>query len=234
MKKFLAYALPLSLMTTLVFAAGKDREIGFEIGVLKALITTPTTPAASKAKIYFKDGEIKLLKSDGIERVVGPTANLTGAVTSSGSVTSLGSFSSSNLLTALTDETGTGANVFGTAPTLTSPVLTSFTETLTAKGTVSGAQSLDLSTATVFSLTMSGATTLSFTNPPTTGKPFSFTILAIQDGTGSRLITWPGSVKWAGGTAPTLTTTASKADIIAFITIDGGTTYYGFLGGANY
>ena len=50
-------------------------------------------------------------------------ANLTGAVTSVGNATSLGSFSSANLLDALTDETGTGANVFATSPTLVTPVL---------------------------------------------------------------------------------------------------------------
>jgi hypothetical protein len=50
-------------------------------------------------------------------------ANLTGAVTSSGNATSLGSFSSANLLAALTDETGTGANVFATSPTLVTPIL---------------------------------------------------------------------------------------------------------------
>ena len=49
--------------------------------------------------------------------------NLTGAVTSVGNVTSLGSFTSSQLLTALTDETGTGAAVFATSPTLVTPAL---------------------------------------------------------------------------------------------------------------
>lgn len=44
---------------------------------------------------------------------------LTGAVTSVGNATSLGSFTSSNLATALTDETGSGAAVFGTSPVLT-------------------------------------------------------------------------------------------------------------------
>jgi|GEM_PF-7049532 len=49
----------------------------------------------------------------------GSPGNLTGAVTSVGLATSLGSFSSSNLSTALTDETGSGQAVFGTAPTVT-------------------------------------------------------------------------------------------------------------------
>jgi hypothetical protein len=50
-------------------------------------------------------------------------ANLTGAVTSSGNATSLGSFTSANLAAALTDETGTGANVFANSPTLVTPAL---------------------------------------------------------------------------------------------------------------
>ena len=49
--------------------------------------------------------------------------NLTGAITSVNTATSLGSFTSLQLLTALTDETGTGANVFATSPTLTTPIL---------------------------------------------------------------------------------------------------------------
>jgi hypothetical protein len=50
-------------------------------------------------------------------------ANLTGAVTSVGNATSLGSFTSANLAAALTDETGTGANVFANTPTLITPIL---------------------------------------------------------------------------------------------------------------
>jgi hypothetical protein len=50
-------------------------------------------------------------------------ANLTGAVTSTGNATLLGSFSSANLAGALTDETGSGAAVFATSPTLVTPAL---------------------------------------------------------------------------------------------------------------
>jgi hypothetical protein len=49
--------------------------------------------------------------------------NLTGAVTSVGTATSLGSFTSANLSGALTDETGSGAAVFATSPTLVTPAL---------------------------------------------------------------------------------------------------------------
>lgn len=49
-------------------------------------------------------------------------ANLTGAVASTGNATLLGSFTSAQLLAALTDETGTGVNVFGTSPTITTSI----------------------------------------------------------------------------------------------------------------
>lgn len=56
-------------------------------------------------------------------------ANLTGAVTSVGNATSLGSFTSSQLSTALTDETGTGVAVFANSPTLITASLGSSTGT---------------------------------------------------------------------------------------------------------
>ena len=49
--------------------------------------------------------------------------NLTGHVTSVGNAAVLGSFTSAQLLAALTDETGTGLAVFNTSPTLVTPVL---------------------------------------------------------------------------------------------------------------
>jgi hypothetical protein len=43
-------------------------------------------------------------------------------------------------------------------------------------------------------------------------------ILFVQDGTGNRTVAgWPASVKWAGGVAPTITVTASKADLIRLL-----------------
>ena len=50
-------------------------------------------------------------------------ANLTGHITSVGNTTSLGSFTSAQLATALTDGTGSGATVFATSPSLTTPTV---------------------------------------------------------------------------------------------------------------
>jgi hypothetical protein len=82
-------------------------------------------------------------------------------------------------------------------------------------------QTLDLSTGTTFSFTPSGATTVSFTNPPATGTAIGFSVEINGDGSA---ITWPSSVKWHKATAPTATATK---ELYTFVTTDGGTTYYG-------
>lgn len=55
----------------------------------------------------------------------------------------------------------------------------------------------------------------------------------VQDGTGSRTVTWFSGIKWAGGSAPTLTTTASKADTLGIRVITAGSAYYGYVVGTN-
>tara|TARA_Y100000031_G_C8217101_1_gene383991 strand:+ start:110 stop:1165 length:1056 start_codon:yes stop_codon:yes gene_type:complete len=115
--------------------------------------------------------------------------------------------------------------------TLQKPVLKDYGETLT---TGTGTTDLDLVLGNVFEITMDGNLTFTFSNPPASGTAGSFTLILIQDGTGSRLATWPDSVDWTGGTNPTLTTTASAVDILTFITTDGGTTWLGFLAGADF
>jgi len=64
--------------------------------------------------------------------------------------------------------------------------------------------------------------TFTFTAP---SNPCNILLKLIQDGTGSRTATWPATVKWVGGTAPTLTTEAAAIDIITFYW--DGTNYFG-------
>lgn len=42
-------------------------------------------------------------------------------------------------------------------------------------------------------------------------------LVVCQDATGARTITWPSSIRWQGGSAPTLTTTANQCDLTTFI-----------------
>src|SRR5271157_628686 len=52
-------------------------------------------------------------------------------------------------------------------------------------------------------------TALTFSNGQAGGQ---YTLIITQDGSGARTITWPSSVKWPGGIAPTLTTDANGSD----------------------
>ena len=91
------------------------------------------------------------------------------------------------------------------------------------------AYTINIANGTVQILTLTGNCTFTF---PTATAGKSFIMILKQDGTGSRTVTWPSAVKWPAGTAPTITSTASKADKYVF-TADG-TNWLGSVGGLNY
>jgi hypothetical protein len=89
-----------------------------------------------------------------------------------------------------------------------------------------GTQSIDLTLGNWATATVdTSANTFTFDNPTATGKGCSF-FLELTDG-GSQTVTWPASVDWEGGTAPTLT--AAGVDLISFVTDDAGTLWHGIL-----
>jgi hypothetical protein len=72
----------------------------------------------------------------------------------------------------------------------------------------------DMSTESVAKVTLGGNRTLA---APTNGSTGQFaSLLVIQDGTGSRTLTWNAAYEFASDTAPTLTTTASQGDLFVF------------------
>jgi hypothetical protein len=77
-----------------------------------------------------------------------------------------------------------------------------------------------------FALTTSGNTTFTFSNVPTSGTAFGFT-LKLTSG-GSHTITYPNSVDFAGATAPDAPA-SGETDVLVFYTVDGGTNWYGAL-----
>jgi hypothetical protein len=88
---------------------------------------------------------------------------------------------------------------------------------------------IDLSTGNFFSKTITSAITFTVSNTPATGIATSF-ILDLTNG-GSFAITWWANVKWAGGLAPTLTSTGR--DVLGFFTYDSGTTWTGLVLGKD-
>ena len=138
---------------------------------------------------------------------------------------------------------GSGTLIFAAAAT--GDVTLTGTETLTNKtiqaGTFTNGYTEEVNTANTSTaytisladgsfqiLTLTGNATITM---PTATAGKSFILLLKQDGTGSRTITW-STVKWPGGTAPTITSTASKQDIFSFFA--DGTNWYGTTVGQNY
>lgn len=117
-----------------------------------------------------------------------------------------------------------------TSPSIASPTITTewdfgahtagFTET--DNGNSGGADLINWQLSNNQKSTLTFNCTFTFTAPT---KSCSLVLKLVQDATGSRTVTWPATVHWSGGTAPTLTTTASRVDIITFYW--DGTTYFG-------
>lgn len=87
--------------------------------------------------------------------------------------------------------------------------------------TAVAASDIDCSAGNYFTKTISGATTFTFSNAPSS-RAYSFTLeLTVTSGSA----TWPTEVQWPGGTAPTLST--GKTSLLMFITDDAGTRWRG-------
>jgi len=133
----------------------------------------------------------------------------------------------------LTSMTLAGATLSGAvdggAQVISNPVVKDYGETVNAIGaTGGGTQDIDLEDGNVVTATVTAsANTFTFSNPSTSGVSCSFTLILTNGG--SQTVNWPGAVDWAGGAAPTLTT--SGVDVLAFTTVDAGTTWYGFAAG---
>lgn len=88
--------------------------------------------------------------------------------------------------------------------------------------------SVNVGARDTYTLTTSGNTTFTFTGAPSSGQVGTFSLIITAGGT--HTLTWPASVDWAGGTAPDAPASGTK-NIYTFMSIDAGTTWYGFLAG---
>lgn len=90
------------------------------------------------------------------------------------------------------------------------------------------ASNIDLSLGTWFTKTISGSTTFTVSNVPSTGTVGAFVLELTNPGSS---VTWWATIKWIGGTQPTWT--GSGRDVLFFYTHDGGTTWNGFAVGKD-
>jgi hypothetical protein len=140
-----------------------------------------------------------------IQNTTSSTSNTTGALVVSGGIS-------------------TTSNVFiGTTRINTDRTITNYGVTVNALGDGNGSRTIDVTLGNFVTATATGITTWTFSNPVQSPNACGF-ILELVNG-GSATQNWPGTVRWPGGTAPTLT--ASGVDILVFITDDGGANWRG-------
>lgn len=174
-----------------------------------------------------------------------------GDALTSGNLSQFAATTSAQLLGVISDETGSGALVFGTAPTLTGVTLAGAVtgadqevRAVTHRDTAyyrsaptisAGAITFDYTAGPFFSVALNAAiTSITLSNPPASGTVGVITIRFTADGT-VRAITWPASVRWGTAGAPSaMTGTNGKVDYVQLITVDGGTTWDAFLNGQNF
>jgi hypothetical protein len=117
--------------------------------------------------------------------------------------------------------------------TIDKGTLKNYKEIYTSPTISAGQLTLNLSNGNVFNVSLNAAITLlTISNVPSSSFAGNFTLIFTADGT-PRSVAWPLSIKWPSGTAPTLTSTNGKRDVFSFVTTDGGTNWYGFVGGQN-
>lgn len=82
----------------------------------------------------------------------------------------------------------------------------------------------------VFKATLTAAVTqLSVINASGSNLNSQTITMCLTQGTGANKISWPSNVIWSYGREPVLTFTQNSIDVIQFLTVDGGSTWYGSL-----
>lgn len=104
------------------------------------------------------------------------------------------------------------------------------TEKVQALGNKSGTVAINAANGNIATLTATGALTITLTASAASG--YGRVLTLIMTNAGNYAVMWPSSVKWADGTAPTLT--ASGTDIVTLVTTDNGATWRGMLSGGGY
>ena len=169
--------------------------------------------------------KVQLIQPVGI--VTAPGVNVSGTLTATtfdgnltGDASSLVGSPNLNVgfITA-TSFSGNGENLTGVAGSTFIGVVTA---------AQSGTTTIDLSLGNIIYFTQDTNTTVAFANTEST-QVLDF-IRAKDDTTDARTITWPDSIIWDGGSAPTLIDSSDANDVQIFklITRDQGVTWYGY------
>jgi len=202
--------------TTVLASSNSNNAVNFSAGTKDVFINYPAGKSA------YLDGSGQLVIGGTAVTSTAAELNILDGITSTTAelnyldITTLGLTEASKAVTA--DANGIVSFDNGTI------------EEVTTVTSSSNAATINLRDGNLFEHDLTENVTYTFSNPAAAGRASSFVLKVIQDSS-ARTITWPGSVDWPAATAPTLTATNNGVDVFVFFTIDGGTTYYGFVAG---
>lgn len=185
-----------------------------------AFTGTPTAPTAATATNSGQIATTAFVKAQGYAPINSPA--FSGAPTAP-----TPSPSTDNTQIATTAYVKAQGYLPSSGPTITNGL--AYTGSAKPGVTTLSGNSINAGLGNYFKRTITGAVTWTFSGAPASGSVGYFLLELVNGGAGAQ--TWPTSVKWADGAAPTLQ--ASGVDILAFVTSDGGSTWLGHhLGGA--
>ena len=214
--------------TTLTSASSHQQEFTGTLAQTVVLPVTSTLALGWSYEIINNSTGSLTIQSSGANTIGtitgGTTASLVCTLTS-GTTAASWDFDVDGFAT----QTGTGAVVLATSPSLTTPTLnnstvTNYVESVVAIGTVTTTNTIALTNGTVQTATLTASTACTFTMPTATAGKSFILLLKQAATTGNGTATFTG-VKWGTAGAPTITATAGKMDILTFVA--DGTNWYG-------
>ena len=180
------------------------------VGTLGSLTVTGTTNLGAVGNVTITGGTANALILSNVSIVSGNINNITSNASTFSNVTINGGTSNGLTETNVTITSGVVGNV----------TVNAYTEGVIAVGNTGNAVTINIANSTIVTATLTANCT--FTMPGNTaGKSFT---LILKTGNGSFTSTFT-NVKWTSNTAPTITTTASRADILTFVA--DGANWYG-------
>jgi hypothetical protein len=217
-----AFTLPAG-RSTIVFNDGININdvITYVSSLGNVTITGGTANALSLTNVTINGGTANGITSSNVSIVSGNINNITSNASTFSNVTINGGTANGLTSTNVTITSGSANGVTISNSTLVSSQINAYTEGITT-GYVNTGSAFTLNIANSTIITANLSATCTFTMPSNTaGKSF---ILFLKTGAGTNTATFTG-VKWVGNTAPTITATANKMDILTFAA--DGANWYG-------
>jgi hypothetical protein len=207
-----------------------DANISSSAAIAQSKISSLTTDLAAKAT------DTAVVHLSGTETVTG-NKNFTGTISHSGNAlvdTTDARLTDTRAPTAHASTHATGGSDPVSAASIGAiSVVGGGKETVNTVASAGATPTINLANGNVQMVTLSANATISLTGA-TNSVACSLSLYLAQNGTGGWTVTWPASVKWPSGVAPALSSGANKIDLIILETLNGGTTWFGSLAGADF